>query len=58
MRTPEKLGNYTYGYIGKALGVPFKVLIGGSWYADGFTFTKNEFNDWKEIKKGYDAYRR
>ncbi|MCL2083222.1 MAG: polymorphic toxin type 44 domain-containing protein [Oscillospiraceae bacterium] len=60
MRTPEELGNYTYGYIGAALGFPLEVLYAGSFVAaDKSTSEKlqNEFNDWGEIKKGYGAYR-
>ncbi|MCL2083224.1 MAG: polymorphic toxin type 44 domain-containing protein [Oscillospiraceae bacterium] len=67
VKTPEELGNYTYGYIGAALGFPLEVLVGGSVFAHvisnkmkSFVWDKikNEFNDWPEIKKGYDAYRR
>jgi len=59
--TPERLGNYTYGYIGRALGLPLGLLYAGSFVAaDKSTLEKlqNEFNDWPEIKKGYYAYRR
>jgi hypothetical protein len=62
--TPESLGNYTYGYIGAALGIPLNVLYGGSWYADGFSTPSNEeswlneMQDWANIEKGFNAYRR
>ena len=61
------MGNYTYGYIGAALGVPLGLLKTGSFGAhvmgngmDAFKLEKlgNEFNDWDEIEKGYNAYRR
>lgn len=31
--TPESLGNWTYGYIGAAMGIPLRILLGGSFYA-------------------------
>ena len=31
----EQLGNFTYGYIGGALGLSSPMLIGGSWFAAG-----------------------
>jgi len=36
MMTPESLGNFTYGYIGGALGIPLFILHAGSSYAAGF----------------------
>jgi hypothetical protein len=62
--TPEELGNYTYGYIGAALGIPLAVLFYGSWYADGWSMPSdgeawnNEMNDRVSIEKGFNAYRR
>lgn len=32
--TRESLGNWTYGYIGAALGLPSEMLLAGSWGAD------------------------
>ncbi len=59
--TPEELGNYTYGYIGAALGLTKTELYGGSWYAAGFPTSgadwDNEYNDWSSIKKGADDYK-
>jgi RHS repeat-associated protein len=61
--TPEYLGNYTYGYIGAALGLPLWMLKGGSWYADGFSLPfgirgdwANEYGDWYDIAVGFNAY--
>ena len=58
--TPEQLGNYTYGYIGAAMGMSDSVLILGSWYAAGFPIQgaawENEYNDRTDIMKGYFAY--
>ena len=34
--TPEYLGNYTYGYIGAAMGLSYEILCLGSSYAAGF----------------------
>ena len=34
--TVEDLGNYTYGYLGAAFGIPYEVLITGSYAAAGF----------------------
>ena len=60
LMTPEELGNYPYGYIGKALGFNLAELYGGSWAAAGFPFSgkelSNEFSDWSSIKKGYNWY--
>ena len=60
LMTPEELGNYTYGYIGKALGFNLAELYGGSWAAAGFPISgkelSNEFSDWSSIKKGYNGY--
>lgn len=58
--TPEELGNYTYGYIGAALGLPTGELIAGSWVAAGFptegSALNNEFNDWLSIILGIQDY--
>ena len=34
--TLEELGNFTYGYLGAALGLSLQVLFGGSFYAARF----------------------
>jgi len=66
--TPETLGNWTYGYIGAALGIDLWMLLGGSWYADatsrgGFNPTfpwsyrwANEMLDWEYIMTGFNAF--
>ena len=59
--TPEMLGNYTYGYLGHAYGIPLPILIAGSYYAAdcplGGDALKNEIWDWTFIRKGYhDSY--
>ena len=57
--TPELLGNFTYGYIGAALGLPLGMLYFGSWYAAGFPmpwgddWLVNERWDWMYIAQGY-----
>jgi len=61
--TPEDLGNYTYGFLGAALGFSSNTLIMGSWFADGFSlpgglrgnFT-NEFHDWFYVIRGYQSF--
>ena len=62
LMTPEELGNYTYGYIGAAMGLTTAELYGGSWYAAGFPTGgadwTNEYNDWSSIKKGAQEYRK
>jgi hypothetical protein len=59
--TPEELGNYTYGYIGAALGISLEELYAGSWIAAGVPVSgdaiKNEFTDWESIKSGYNRYK-
>ena len=61
LMTPEELGNYTYGYIGAALGLSVAELYGGSWVAAGFPLGgddwANEYNDWNAIKNGANAYK-
>ena len=45
--TPEALGNYTYGYLGNAYGIPAFILIAGSYY---------EMLDWHYVMLGYSHY--
>jgi RHS repeat-associated protein len=62
--TPEKLGNITYGYLGRAAGFTESALILGSVYANGImgyiTATEsgrfNENNDHAYIRIGIDWY--
>ena len=58
--TPESLGNYSYGYIGHARGIPLPALLVGSYYAAGFPTKeadlRNEMTDWLFIIRGYFAY--
>ena len=58
--TPEELGNFTYGYIGGAFGIPYAILIGGSWVVAGLPISGNdlagEFKDWRHITIGYETY--
>jgi hypothetical protein len=58
--TLEELGNYTFGYIGAALGFPLQILYTGSWVAAdmplGGADWANEYNDWNAVKSGYNAY--
>jgi RHS repeat-associated protein len=62
LMTPESLGNWTFGYIGAALGISVWELLGGSWYADGFSmpwteaFLENERLDWNYIIQGFIAF--
>ena len=55
--TPEYLGNFTYGYLGHEYGIPYPILLAGSYYAAGFptanTDLINEMNDWRYISMGY-----
>ena len=55
--TPENLGNYTYGVLGKSFGIPLSILYAGSYYAAHFPTCgeelSNELNDWKYITIGY-----
>lgn len=58
--TPENLGNYTYGFLGYAYGIPLDHLLGGSYYAADFptagSALENElFEDWPCIAFGYNA---
>ena len=67
--TPESMGNYTYGYIGAALGIPLATLFGGSFAVAGvpqpynkFPYIHanpdfhNEMGDWVHISSGFVAY--
>jgi hypothetical protein len=58
--TLEELGNYTFGYIGAALGFQLEILYAGSWVAAGRPIGgadwANEYNDWNAVKRGYNAY--
>ena len=40
--TPEDLGNYIYGYHGKADGFSTDLVIFGSEFAAGFPYEKND----------------
>ena len=57
MMTPEELGNYTYGYLGKSYGIPLSHLYIGSYCAALFPTNKsdleNELNDWQYITMGF-----
>ena len=60
LMTPECLGNYTYGYLGAAFGIPYQTLIDGSVFAakgpSTYNSFQNEVNDWNYIKQGYLTY--
>ena len=68
LMNPEEMGNYTYGYIGAALGFSPQILFTGSWYAagmptfgfsaitDNLTSLLYEFVDWPLISVGWWAY--
>jgi len=50
------LGNYTFGYIGKAFGFSLRTLIAGSVYAAPLSTWEqvaNEFTDWVHIRRGF-----
>ena len=49
--TPEDLGNYTYGYIGRYFGFSLEVLLLGSYYAAGYP--KIGMERWNEDKDQY-----
>ncbi len=58
--TPQGLGNYTYGYLGAAFGIPLQILHGGSYVAAGFPIAYDQLShevgeDWKYVTKGYIA---
>ena len=55
--TPESLGNFTYGYLGAAFGIPYEAICAGSYYAANFP-TKgeklgNEVKDQQYVFAGY-----
>lgn len=59
----DKLGNFTYGYLGAAYGIDYKTLIGGSMLAAAFTGAlqrqggyQDEIIDQKYIALGYIMY--
>lgn len=61
--TPQGLGNYTYGYLGAAFGIPLPVLYAGSYYAAGlpvdYDLLSHEIGeDWNYITQGYIAAKR
>lgn len=55
--TPESLGNFTYGMLGKSLGLSLPELYAGSYVAAGLPYSgvklANETYDWTYIRKGY-----
>ena len=57
LMTPEMLGNFTYGYLGREYGLLLPVLYAGSYLAAGMPITDkdldNELWDWEWIRKGY-----
>ena len=61
LMTPNRLGNFTYGYIGTAVGFPDRILQFGSWYAAGFPifgrYARAERADWQDILLGINAWR-
>jgi RHS repeat-associated protein len=65
--TPEQLGNYTYGYIGAALGLELEELRLGSTYAAFIRGESNWYNplqwidelcDWCDILRGFNDFER
>ena len=60
LMTPEELGNYSYGFIGAAMGFSMIELITGSWYAAGFPIwgdsMSNELYDHIFIESGFNRY--
>jgi RHS repeat-associated protein len=63
--TLEKLGNITYGYLGKAMNFPDDIVIAGSIYANGiwkYAINKesreNEYKDHGDIRIGMEWYER
>ena len=56
--TPEQLGNFTYGVLGYAYGIPLDHLLVGSYYAAGFPISgkrfENEIVDWFYVSMGYE----
>jgi len=63
LMTREEMGNFTYGYIGNALGLSLNLLIGGSVFAarnrlNNSDQVLNELDDWFFIAKGFNAFRK
>ena len=62
--TLEQLGNFTYGYIGTAMGIPTEILLFGSAYAAGLPsiyhdareHVINEFGDQIWVLRGISAF--
>ena len=60
LMTPEQIGNYTYGYLGRKYDYSLPILYAGSYWAAGFptsgTELENEiFSDWAYIYLGYNG---
>jgi len=59
--TPDRLGNWTYGYIGAAAGFALLTLQTGSWYAAGMPLwganLDMERGDRPDIRSGFNAFR-
>ena len=59
LMTPEELGNYTYGFIGRTFNFSLQKLFVGSFVAAGFPTSgeklENEFEDRASIELGYNA---
>ena len=55
--TPEDIGNFTYGYLGRAFDFSETELIIGSWVAASFPLggdaLENELRDQEFIRMGY-----
>ena len=43
--TPEELGNYTYGVLGREFGIPLTFLIGGSYWTAGCPLWGDKLHD-------------
>ena len=63
LMTPEQLGNFTFGYIGRSMGLSRDILLIGSMYAamNSNQFRThyqrlNELEDWNFILKGYNSF--
>ncbi len=58
--TAHNSGNYTYGYLDHAYGIPLEILYGGSYYAADMPKTSEslgeELDDWYYISLGYYSY--
>ena len=57
LMTPEQLGNFAYGFLGRIYGFPIEVLLLGSWMAAGRPtdgpILENEWMDQHYIAKGF-----